>query len=194
MGVTGACRANVLYNMQVEHIQYYDGCVQVFVPQTKTKIPRNFTITGNYYNIIKKYTDLRPPNVPNSFFLNYQNGKCTKQIIGINKFGQMGKTIAEYLQLKNPEKYTGHCLRRSSATLYADGGASMTALKRHGGWKSASVKQINSNLYPSISTTVNNVSSETFSITNNNDMNISNIPAPIHFHNCSNFTINFMKN
>ena len=70
----------------------------------------------------------------------------------------------------------------------------MTALKRHGGWKSASVaegyiaesknknkrdaankilKQINSNLYPSTSTTVNNVSSETFSITNNNDMNIS---------------------
>lgn len=214
MGVMGACRSNELYNMKVEHIQYYDGCVQVLVPTTKTKIPRNFTITGDYYNIVRKYADLRPSNVPNSFFLNYQNGKCTKQIIGINKFGQMGKTIAEYLQLINPEKYTGHCLRRSSATLYADGGATMTALKRHGGWKSACVaegyiaeskktkidaankilKQINSKLCPSTSTTVNNVSSETFSITNKNDMNISNIPAPIHFHNCSNFTINFMKN
>ncbi|KAJ8915459.1 hypothetical protein NQ315_003222 [Exocentrus adspersus] len=42
---------------------------------------------------------------------------------------------------KNPEFYTGHCLRRSSATLLANAGANMTTLKRHGGWKSSTVAE-----------------------------------------------------
>lgn len=139
MGVMGACRSNELYMMQNQHLKFFDGCVQVAIPHTKTKVPRKFTVTDSFYQIIKKYADLRPPNVPSdSFFLNFQNGKCTKQIIGINKFGGMGKEIATFLGIENPGRYTGHCLRRSSATLYADGGATMTALKRHGGWRSAS--------------------------------------------------------
>ncbi|KAJ8978315.1 hypothetical protein NQ317_008187 [Molorchus minor] len=46
----------------------------------------------------------------------------------------MGKAIEKCLGLPNPKKFTGHCLRRSSATLYADAGAPMTELKRHGGF------------------------------------------------------------
>ncbi|KAJ8914344.1 hypothetical protein NQ315_011332 [Exocentrus adspersus] len=37
--------------------------------------------------------------------------------------------------------YTGHCFRRTSASLLADSGASIDVLKRHGGWKSASVAE-----------------------------------------------------
>ncbi|XP_063909850.1 uncharacterized protein LOC135127337 [Zophobas morio] len=45
------------------------------------------------------------------------------------------------LRLENiPERqYTGHCLRRTSATLLVDSGANLTCLKRHGGWKPSSV-------------------------------------------------------
>lgn len=45
------------------------------------------------------------------------------------------------LHLSKPAEYTGHCLRRTSATLLIDGGADITSLKRHGGWKSASVAE-----------------------------------------------------
>lgn len=48
----------------------------------------------------------------------------------------MPKDIAEFLSLPEPELYTGHSFRRTSATLLVDGGADLTTLKRHGGWKS----------------------------------------------------------
>ncbi len=39
------------------------------------------------------------------------------------------------LQLPNPEKYTGHSFRRSSATHAADAGANSDELSRHYNWK-----------------------------------------------------------
>ena len=53
----------------------------------------------------------------------------------------MGKPIATYLNLPNPQLYTGHCFRRSSATLLVDAGGDITTLKRHGGWKSTTVAE-----------------------------------------------------
>jgi len=45
--------------------------------------------------------------------------------------------IAAYLRLA--KKYTGHCLRRTAATLHSDAGSSSDSLMRLGGWKGASV-------------------------------------------------------
>jgi hypothetical protein len=39
----------------------------------------------------------------------------------------------------NPELYTGHCFRRSSASLLAKSGADLFMLKRHGAWRSNAV-------------------------------------------------------
>lgn len=73
---------------------------------TKTKIPRSFTVSGGLYNILKKYSALRPPGLNTGrFFLNYQKGKCTKQNVGINKIGSIAKEIAKFLSLENPESY-----------------------------------------------------------------------------------------
>lgn len=142
MKVNGACRANELYAMKNNDLKYFEGCIQVYVPHTKTKVPRHFLITDSFYNIVKKYADLHPNNIPSSsFFLNFQNGKCTNQIIGINKFGAMGKDVAKFLGIANPERYTGHCLRRSSVTLCANERATTKVLKRHGGRKSTSVEE-----------------------------------------------------
>jgi len=47
--------------------------------------------------------------------------------------------VATWLNLPDPELYTGHSLRRTSATLLADGGGNENDLMRHGGWKSATV-------------------------------------------------------
>lgn len=126
--------------MKVSDICDKEDMVIVKIPKTKTDKPRTFIINKDFYNIYKKYAALRPDNVETPrFFLYYSNGKCTKQVIGINTFGNMPKVVARYLKLENPESYTGHSFRRTSATLLADAGADMLTIKRHGGWKSDTV-------------------------------------------------------
>lgn len=138
----GACRSNEMYTMTLDNLQDLGTVFLVTVPNTKTKITRKFTITEEFYPICKKYISLRPTYVTsNILFLNYQSGKCTSQRIGINKFTKMGRDIATFLQLPNPEKYSGHSFRRSSATILVDAGGDITALKRHGGWKSTAVAE-----------------------------------------------------
>ena len=53
----------------------------------------------------------------------------------------MPSEIAAFLRLSNPELYTGHCFRRSSASHLADAGANLTTIKKHGGWKSSTVAE-----------------------------------------------------
>lgn len=91
--------------------------------------------------IYRKYTLLRPNVTHKTFFLKYQNGKCNKQVVGIHTFGKMPSVIAKYLQLPNSNEYTGHCFRRTSASLLADAGGDILTLKRHGGWKSSTVAE-----------------------------------------------------
>lgn len=61
------------------------------------------------------------------------------QPIGYHKIGEMGKRIAAFLELPDPEKYTGHMFRATSATLAAEAGCSVPQLQQIGTWKSAKV-------------------------------------------------------
>ena len=49
--------------------------------------------------------------------------------------------IANYLNLENPEQYTGHCFRRSAAIVLADSGASMSTMKRQFRWRSSTMAE-----------------------------------------------------
>lgn len=141
-GISGACRGIELIKITVDDVKTDTQLQAINLPDTKTYKERTFVVKGEYLNIVKKYQTLRPENMStNRFFLNCQNGKCTRQPIGRNKFAAMPKEIAVFLKLENPEKYTGHCFRRTSATLLADSGANLTTLKRHGGWKSDQVAE-----------------------------------------------------
>ena len=75
------------------------------------------------------------------FFISFRNRRCFRQPAEKNTFGMMPAKIAEFMKLPNAYCYTGHCFRRSSATYLADSGANITDLKRHGGWKFASVAE-----------------------------------------------------
>lgn len=142
VGITGACRKAELAQLKVEDIKDLNSAALIHIRDTKTKQPRQFTITGEFYDIFRKYSSLRPVDiVENRFFLNYRNQKCTKQPVGVNKFGQVPKEIATYLLLDDAKLYTGHCFRRSSATILVDAGGDITTLKRHGGWKSTTVAE-----------------------------------------------------
>lgn len=83
--------------------------VYVGVNVTKNKVARSFTVTGSLFDVVKRYSDLRPTKVStNRYFLNYVNGKCTAQVIGKNKFCKMPSQIARFLNLDDPDSYTGN--------------------------------------------------------------------------------------
>ncbi|KAJ8967777.1 hypothetical protein NQ317_006988 [Molorchus minor] len=108
---------------------------------TKSRI---FVVTdvGNMLELFRKYLSLRPPHVKHKrLFLYYKAGKCSSQPVGKNTMGKIPSVVASYLKLPDVACYTGHCLRRSSATLLADAGVDITTIKRHAGWKSTTVAE-----------------------------------------------------
>lgn len=74
-------------------------------------------------------------------FRNFASGKFTKSPTGKNTLAAMPRLIAEFLGLQNPEWYTGHSFRVTSATVLADEGITSLSLKRHGRWASDSVAE-----------------------------------------------------
>ncbi|CAH0560672.1 unnamed protein product [Brassicogethes aeneus] len=221
MGIMGGCHANELHSMAVEDLQDFGSAMLVSVPNNKTKIDRKFILTGQFYEVCKKYAELRPLHTEtSSFFLNYQKGKCTIQNIGINKFGSMGKQIARYLKLPNPEEYTGHSFRRSSATLF-NASRGISSFKQMGDWEPNHIPEEyleepipvkvdmgdDSTLedfmdeskidmsFDNIKSEIQSTSSHTQNITASNEtfnFDVGSQPA-INFINCSNITINFVR-
>lgn len=116
-----------------------------------------------------------------------------------SKIGSIPKQVAEYLDLANPNQYTGHCFRRSSATILVDAGGDMLALKRHGGWRSTAVAE--SYVDNSVKNMTVNSSKSTCAINNTttvtgnngtvfeNAINQTTNPSPLVFNNCT-VTIN----
>jgi len=61
---------------------------------------------------------------------------ATKQKVGKNTIDEYGKDIAKYLQLPEPEKYTGHFIRRTVTTL---AGLTVQQIKYLSGHKATSI-------------------------------------------------------
>ncbi|KAJ8964623.1 hypothetical protein NQ317_001485 [Molorchus minor] len=144
LGIAGACRTDELVNLTVDDIKDVGSSLIVKIPNTKTKIPRIFVVTdvGNMLKLFRKYLSLRPPHVKHKrLFLYYKAGKCSSQPVGKNTMGKIPSVVASYLKLPAVACYTGHCLRRSLATLLADAGVDITTIKRHTGWKSTTVAE-----------------------------------------------------
>ena len=69
-------------------------------------------------------------------FLKYDNGKLTNNPIGRNTLSEVPMKIAEFLGLDNCHDYSGHSIRRTSASVGAENGMSVSHLRELGGWKS----------------------------------------------------------
>ena len=111
-----------------------------------------FIVPSHHYQYIKAYTDgLRltlgneacqgrlfkgTPKNPTT-----QKSRYVNQSMGKNTIGHVGIDVATYLKLDNPARYTGHCFRRTAATLAADNDATTSELQRHFGWKDAKTAQ-----------------------------------------------------
>ncbi|XP_011301804.1 uncharacterized protein [Fopius arisanus] len=136
-GILGGCRSHELVHISVDNIEDDGSMALVTIPKTESDPERSFSICGEFYQVYKKYASLRPKKTDcRRFFLNYRGGKCVNQVIGLHKFGGMPKLIASYLNAPDPDGYTGHSFRRTSASLLAESGADYRSLQRHAGWNS----------------------------------------------------------
>lgn len=124
------------------------GFLKVFLEDSKTG-PRHFFVHPNeedHFNapkLWKEYLALMGPNVISErAWLRVQDGKVQNRPIGKNHFADLTKSIAKWLKLPNPDSYTSHSLRRTGATLLAEGGITTEALRQYGGWKNAGTAQM----------------------------------------------------
>ncbi|KAJ8912040.1 hypothetical protein NQ315_000533 [Exocentrus adspersus] len=147
-GLAGACRRAELSQITIDNIEDKGNLVVVKITDSKNHSARSFVISaevnnGKFLELYRKYANLRPSSVTSHrrFYIKYTKGKCSVQCIGINTIGKIPSEIAAYLGLPNPERYTGHSFRRSSATFLTDSGEEITNIKRLGGWKSTSVAE-----------------------------------------------------
>ncbi|KAK4884868.1 hypothetical protein RN001_001139 [Aquatica leii] len=142
IGISGACRTDELYQMKVSDVESLNNKISIVIPNTKTYHPRSFLITDvQWINIVAEYINLRKHVEGEKFFQQLRFGKITKQSFGHNTIAQFPKKIATFLGLNNADSFTGHCFRRTSATLLANRGGDVLQLKRLGGWKSSSVAE-----------------------------------------------------
>ncbi|KAJ8970565.1 hypothetical protein NQ317_019070 [Molorchus minor] len=142
IGISGACRCDELLKMKISDLDILENRIIIVIPVTKTYSSRTFVITkSEWINIIKQYCDLRNNIDSDRFFLQIRFGKITRQPFGHNAIGSFPKKIATYLKLENVNRFTGHCFRRTSATLLANTGGDILQLKKLGGWKSNTVAE-----------------------------------------------------
>ena len=105
----GALQMAEMINITTNDIERHgEKLLLVKVPISKNKEKKSFTIQGTYLELIEQDIALRLKEVKTDrFFLNYQNDKVTSQPIAIYKIRKMPMIIAKYLNLLDPEKYTG---------------------------------------------------------------------------------------
>uniref|UniRef100_A0ABD2X6F2 Tyr recombinase domain-containing protein n=1 Tax=Trichogramma kaykai TaxID=54128 RepID=A0ABD2X6F2_9HYME len=140
VGLHGCLRTIELLNITIHDVTEQGDMYYIKIPQTKTGISKSFVTSPEVHPIISKYLSLRPDNMER-FFLQYRNQTCTRQNVGKGKLSAIPKDIATFLKLEDSQKYTGHALRRTSATIAADHGADLVTIKRLGGWKSSTVAE-----------------------------------------------------
>uniref|UniRef100_A0ABD2WE08 Tyr recombinase domain-containing protein n=1 Tax=Trichogramma kaykai TaxID=54128 RepID=A0ABD2WE08_9HYME len=140
IGLHGCLRTAELLAIQIQDIKEEGTLYHITIPHTKTGISKSFVTCAEVHQLITKYIKLRPEGMQR-FFVQYRNQACTRQNVGKGKLSKIPKDIATFLKLPDSQKYTGHALRRTSATLAADRGADLLTLKRLGGWKSSTVAE-----------------------------------------------------
>lgn len=116
-GVFGGLSRRELFSVKIEDISEVKNVLVVSLPRRKSKRkPRTFKIKGaQYISYYKMFLALRPTNTPhNKLFIHFNKGECKARPMGFYKFQSLPREIANFLNLPNPEKYSGNCFKNSS--------------------------------------------------------------------------------
>jgi integrase len=79
------------------------------------------------------------------FFMQLRNGKLYNERVGQKTIAGHMRTIAEWLNVPEPEKFTGHGTKRFAASSAVSAGMTGPQMQAHFGWKSAATAQIYNN-------------------------------------------------
>lgn len=138
----GALRKCELRGIQMDHISTKKGeGYNIFIKGVKTMTDRNILVPWHEGRFLRKWIEMRPSGAPTALMLCMRSGKLIKQPIGVNTLAEIPQRIAKWLNLPEPEKFTGHAFRRTAATAAVDAGCDLLNLKKLGGWSSDSVAQ-----------------------------------------------------
>lgn len=133
-----------LYSLKIDHVKFVnDSEINIDLENTTNNGKRGCKIfkSGSFdcVRLVKKYNELANKvdarKEGKSFFITYRMGVCVNSRMGRNRFREIFKEVATLLKLPHPERYTGHCGRRTSASICATKGATEVQLKSLGGWK-----------------------------------------------------------
>ena len=141
----GLWRISELVKLTFEQFKMEESCCFNSVQRRKSSGNlRSSTFAINdpvCMDILKFYFQLFPVESRNGRFLRYcVNGQGSNKPIGKTSIGQYPKIVAQFLQV-DPEGYTGHCWRRTGATILAENDITLIQLKHAGGWRSDQVAQ-----------------------------------------------------
>lgn len=98
---SGSLDASKLCDLRLNDIEVMNKKFIVKVKDNK------FVIADKFYNFVERYICLRPADIETDrLFIEYSNGKCTRQVMAKNKIAESAKIVATYFNLKEPDKYT----------------------------------------------------------------------------------------
>ena len=149
IGICGGLRMQELHSLALEDIIPVDGegyKVTYNPAKQRGELKKNtFLVKKNplepsrcIFTFVKAYLDsLKQCNIASGpLFRGCGKNVFKTQAMGKNFLAKIGKYAASELGLHEPERYTGHCLRRTTATIAADRGANVVDMMRHMNWKS----------------------------------------------------------
>jgi integrase len=145
----GGLRSEETCRLDFKDLEEFEDHIKVTISSRKTDQAANgttFFVTASKESFryplhyLRKYKQAFS-KIDGPLFRQIKNDKVTAQKRGKGYFYELPKRIAEFLQLENTEKYTGHAIRRTATTWLAERGVTATVLQKFGGWKSSSVAQ-----------------------------------------------------
>ncbi len=96
----------------------YGTEIIVRIPDSVTKVMKVYSISGGFADTLRKYYRLRPRGIKTDrFFVQFRDGRCSGHVVGKKTILQMPRKIAEFLQLDDPDGYTGRSYRATSTKL-----------------------------------------------------------------------------
>ena len=129
--------SDVTVDQQGVWMTYYQAKQKGEVKKNRLLVPFGEPISFGSY--VCTYLELLRESLPDHaedgpLFMRPSKSGLTRQPMGANQLGEIGKNLAMELGLPKPWTFTGHCFRRSAATAAANQGATSVMMKGQFGW------------------------------------------------------------
>ena len=142
IGFFGAFRRSELLAIEFEDLNFVEEGVEILIKYSKTDQAGKGQVCAIPYGdeILCPVTTLKTwcekANLQKgAVFRSIKQGQVLTKAISVNYFSKILKNIARSCNLVNPEKYSGHSLRRGFATTASKQGISLSSIMQHGRWK-----------------------------------------------------------